>query len=168
MKLILIVFGLTFFLSCQNGDKKIASIDPNPEEVKFNKKVADSLWQKALNTGDFDAYKKISENYLDTYRFYELYYYSLIMANKYQCPKAYEHLYYILHESITINGVNMKSDDEITNNMAKFYLMKSVELGNRDAELFSTEIFGDSVTPSKSDYYLKKIEDNYRGLEMNK
>lgn len=87
------------------------------------------------------------------------------MANKYQCPKAYEHLYYILHESITINGVKMKSNDEITNNMAKFYLMKSVELGNKDAESFSREIFGDSIPPLESGYFLRKIEDEYRKLE---
>jgi len=165
MKLILIVFWLTFFFSCQNNNTEIVSIDPHPEEVELNKKEADSLWQKALNKGDFDAYKKVSENYLDTYRFYELYYYSLIMANKYQCPKAYEHLYYILHESITINGVNMKGNDEITNNIAKFYLMKSIELGNKDAEYLSREIFGDSIPPPKSDIYLKKIEENYRRLE---
>lgn len=165
MKLILIVFGLTFFFSCQNNNKEKVSIDPHPEEIELNKKEADSLWQKALNTGNFDAYEKISENYLDTYRFYELYYYALIMANKYQCPKAYEHLYYILNESITINGVKMKSSDEITNNMAIFYLLKSIELGNKDAELFWKEDFGDSVPPSKSNFYFKKIEDNYRMLE---
>lgn len=164
MKLILIILGLTLFFGCQN-DKERVSIDPHPEEIELSKKESDSLWQKALNAGDFDAYEKISENYLDTYRFYDLYYYSLIMANKYQCPKAYEHLYYILHESITINGVKMKSNDEITNNMAKFYLMKSVELGNKDAESFSREIFGDSIPPLESGYFLRKIEDEYRKLE---
>ncbi|RKO70749.1 hypothetical protein D7322_15885 [Sphingobacterium puteale] len=164
MKFMSIILGLPIFFGCQNNKEKV-SIDPHPEEIELNKKETDSLWQKALNGGDFDAYEKISENYLDTYRFYDLYYYSLIMANKYQCPKAYEHLYYILHESITINGVKMKSNDEITNNMAKFYLMKSVELGNKDAESFSREIFGDSIPPLESGYFLRKIEDEYRKLE---
>ncbi|UIR57319.1 hypothetical protein LZQ00_05755 [Sphingobacterium sp. SRCM116780] len=168
MRLILFVFGSLMVLSCHNTSKSENTklVDLPWKDQELPKEEVDSLWRKAINDGDFGAYNNISNNYLLRLKNYELYYYSLLMANKYQCPEAYEHLYFILTTGATVNGVNMISSDSITKNQAIFYLLKAHELGYEGAKSSIHEIFGDSILPPKSDVYLKKIQGNYKNLKL--
>lgn len=143
---------------------KLSDVQYNSDKI-LSKRQADSLWRMAINEGDFTAYNKISNDYLQRLKNYELYYYALIMANKHQCPEAYEQLYFILTSPALVDGVNMISNDSVTRNQAMFYLLKAYELGSKDAQYSIQDLFGDSISPPKSDIYLKRIEDNYRRLE---
>lgn len=165
MKLALL-FCLLMATGCNHKPvQEILSVDSYGSDKTFSKQQADSLWRMAINEGNFTAYNKISNDYLQRLKNYELYYYALIMANKHQCPEAYEQLYFILTSPALVDGVNMISNDSLTKNQAMFYLLKAYELGSKDAQYSIQDLFGDSIPPSKSDYYLKKIEDNYRRLE---
>lgn len=123
------------------------------------KKVVDSLWRRAINEGDFDAYHTIANsNMLLTP---DEYYYTLLMANKHQCPEAYLNLYDILTWKGTIDGVEVAGKDSISWNQALFYLLKAHELGDENAIYSVREEFGEGVTPPKSITYLKKIQQFY-------
>ncbi|MCW8309703.1 hypothetical protein K7A41_00515 [Sphingobacterium sp. InxBP1] len=168
MKLVLLVFlSLIMITGCNHTSvkqNKLSDAQYISDEI-LSKQQVDSLWRMAINDGDFTAYNKISNYYLQRLKNYELYYYALIMANKHQCPEAYEQLYFILTSPAIVDGVNMVSNDSLTRNQAMFYLLKAYELGSKDAQYSIQDLFGDSIPPTKSDIYLKKIEENYRRLE---
>lgn len=168
MKLALF-FCLLMATGCNHKPvQEILSVDSYGSNKTFSKQQVDSLWCMAINEGSFTAYNKISNDYLQRLKNYELYYYALIMANKHQCPEAYEQLYFILTSPALIDGVNMISNDSLTKNQAMFYLLKAYELGSKDAQYSIQDLFGDSIPPPKSDIYLKRIEGNYRKLERKR
>jgi len=125
--------------------------------------VADSLWRRAINEGDFKAYNEVSMNYQLVLKDPELYYYALLMANKHQCPEAYMNLYDMLTWEGTIDGIELAGKDSISRNQALFYLLKAYELGEKSAVYSVYEEFRDSITPPKSTIYLKKIQELYEG-----
>ncbi len=146
-----------FFISC-NQKKQEGTID-DPRDLELPRKVTDSLWRRAINEGDFDAYHTIANsNMLLTP---DEYYYTLLMANKHQCPEAYLNLYDILTWKGTIDGVEVAGKDSISRNQALFYLIKAYELGEKSAVYSMYEEFGEGVTPPKSMTYLKKIQQFY-------
>ncbi len=156
LQLLVILFAL-FFISC-NQKRQEGTID-DPRDLELPRKVTDSLWRRAINEGDFDAYHTIANsNMLLTP---DEYYYTLLMANKHQCPEAYLNLYDILTWKGTIDGVEVGGKDSISRNQALFYLIKAYELGEKSAVYSMYEEFGEGVTPPKSMTYLKKIQQFY-------
>lgn len=148
---------LMFFFSCsQNNEKKLNPSNINQIQTGGNRRIDDSLWREALNNGNFGAYNEISNDYLLKLKDVELYYYALIMANKYNCPEAYAHLYMILTRIPSYGGIEMVSKDSTTRSQAIFYLLKANELGYQNAKYYLYEEFHDSISPPKSDLYLKK------------
>ncbi|MNN23930.1 hypothetical protein D3C81_1373430 [compost metagenome] len=95
--------------------------------------MADSLWRRAINEGDFKAYHEVSMNYQLVLKDPELYYYALLMANKHQCPEAYMNLYDMLTWEGTIDGIELAGKDSISRNQALFYLLRAYELGENSA-----------------------------------
>lgn len=167
MKIKYLIFAISLlqmvFFSCsQNEEKKLNPSDRNRIQTGDNRRIEDSLWREALNNGDFRAYNEISNDYLLKLKDVELYYYALIMANKYNCPEAYAHLYMILTKMPSYGGIEMVSKDNTTRSQAIFYLLKANELGHQNSKSDLFEIFHDSISPPKSDIYLRKIEDSYR------
>jgi hypothetical protein len=144
--------------SCKNEKKKqfVAEI-PYHTKLISNKEETFKLWKKAIDDGDFEAYNEISNAYLLESQIYELYYFSLIMANKYKCPEAYYHLFIVMDHRGTINGLNLYSNDETTKNMSLYYLLRSKELGYTRAQFEIDEVFGKGKPTPVSSYYLKKI-----------
>ncbi|MNT70484.1 hypothetical protein D3C72_2088800 [compost metagenome] len=102
------------------------------------------------------AYANISNAYLMHTKIYELYYYSLIMANKYKCPQAYYHLFIIMNDKVSIDGLTLYSNDETTKNMSLYYLLRAKELGYTQAQYEIDEVFGENKHVPPSSYYLKK------------
>ncbi|WP_367331322.1 hypothetical protein [Sphingobacterium multivorum] len=151
---------LVFFFSCsQEGTKKQNPSLENVMQVNEHRAMEDSLWRKALNEGNFQAYNEISNNYLLNLKESELYYYSLIMANKYNCPEAYLHLYTILTKSSNFNGIEMVSDDSTTKNLSMFYLVRAYELGDDKAKYIVDKHYGKNKAPL-SKKFLEEIINN--------
>jgi len=155
---LLICLVSILLLSCKNKRKEqfIAEI-PYHTKLMSNKEETVKLWKKAIYEGDFKAYAIISNAYLMHTQIYELYYYSLIMANKYKCPQAYYHLFIIMDDQVTIDGLSLYSNDETTKNMALYYLLKSKELGYTQAQFEIDEVFGKNKPIPTSSYYLKEV-----------
>jgi len=155
---LLICLVSMLLLSCKNEKKEqfIAEI-PSHTKLIANKEETVKLWKKAIHDGDFKAYAIISNAYLMHTQIYELYYYSLIMANKYKCPQAYYHLFIIMNDRVTIDGLSLYSDDKATKNMSLYYLLKSKELGCDQAQFEIDEVFGKNKPILASSYYLKKL-----------
>ncbi len=87
LKLFTVIFCV-FFLSCSHHiEKKLEAVIDDPNDLELPRKVADSLWRRAINAGDFKAYNEVSNNYLLILKIPELYYYALLMANRQECPK---------------------------------------------------------------------------------
>ncbi len=161
----IILFALISF-SCNNKKEK-QQIRAEEKQVNgnvpFYKKLADDkqertrLWKAAIDSGDCSAYSKVSFAYIMTYREVDLYYYSLIMANKYHCPDAYLTLFTILTHEADPGEIVILSDDQDTKNMALYYLFKAKELGSKEAEHLIELEYDKNKTMRGSSYFLKKL-----------
>ncbi len=159
LQLFTVIFCMFFWSCSHHAEKKQVGVIDDPKDLELPRRVADSLWRQAINVGDFEAYHTIANsNMLLTP---DEYYYTLLMANKYQCPEAYLNLYDILTWKGTINGVELVGKDSVSRNQALFYLLKAYELGEKSAIHYVYDEFGDSITPPESITYLKKIQRFY-------
>ncbi len=157
---------MLMFLSCNNKkekeqikkDKYQGVIDSSPyKKLVNNEKASTRLWKAAIDSGDCKAYSKIAVAYIMTNRAVELYYYSLIMANKYHCADAYLTMFTILtHEAFT-DGMEILSDDKDTKNLAFYYLFKARELGSTEAQISIDEEFGKGKPVPNSSFFLKQL-----------
>jgi hypothetical protein len=179
MKKVITLLGtvllILIFLSCNNKkekqqDKKEKQKNKKekqqfelelPSYIKLlnNKTERTRLWEAAIDSGNFVAYNKIAFAYLMTYRFVDLYYYSLIMANKYQCPEAYLNMYLILTHTVSTSDLTLFSNDNNTKNLALYYLLKAKELGLTSAEFGINEEFGKGKTGTKFIIFSKEVNE---------
>ena len=154
-----IIIFLLLFLSCDNKKDKEQFVTEVPFYKKLvnNKKERTRLWKAAIDSGDCNAYNKIAFAYLMTYRDVDLYYYSLIMANKYHCPEAYYNMSAILTNETSAGDIILLSNDKDTKNLAHYYLFKAKELGSSSAQ-FSIDVeFGKGKPMPKSSFFLKQL-----------
>lgn len=122
-----------------------------------NDKERTRLWKAAIDSGNCNAYNKIAIAYLMTYKEVDLYYYSLIMANKYHCPEAYRNMNAILTHEASAGDIVMLSTDADTKNLANYYLFKAMELGSEQARNDIELEFGKGKHLPSSSFFLKKI-----------
>ena len=123
-----------------------------------NKNETTRLWKLAIDSGDFDAYNKLATPYLiEDRNLTELYYYSMIMANKYHCPEAYYTLWIILEHSVSTREMELLNDDKDTKNMALYYLFRAKELGFSHAEVEIEQKFGKGKPVHNSSFFLKQL-----------
>ncbi|TKC60156.1 hypothetical protein FBD94_14675 [Pedobacter hiemivivus] len=155
---ILICLMLILLVSC-NNEKKRQFVPEIPTHTKLilNKEETIKLWKKAIDEGDFKAYANISNAYLMNTQIYELYYYSLIMTNKYNCPQAYYHLFTIMNDKVSIDGLKLYSNDEATRNMSLYYLLRAKELGYTQAQFEIDDVFGKGKSVPKSSYFIQQL-----------
>ena len=163
LKAILLIL---IFLSCDNKKEKeqnkkekeqFVSAVSSYKKLVSNKKERTHLWKAAIDSGDCDAYNKIALAYLMTYREVDLYYYSLIMANKYHCPEAYFYMSAILTHETSAGDIILLSNDKNTKNLAHYYLFKAKELGSTNAQ-FSIDVeFGKGKSVPNSSFFLKQL-----------
>lgn len=144
----ILFFLLILIFSCQ--EKK------DIQETNYDRDFLNSLIEKGINNGDTISYDRAFNYVLEKGGYVEFYYYALLMANKYNYDKAYYNLYILLtREGITYNGIEIFSNDEETQRLANYYLLKAYELGHKGAHSNLEEIFGDNI-PKSNDYVCKK------------
>jgi len=112
-----IVFSL-LVTCCNKKDNIVESVNTmDIYSEKFNnRKLRDSLANKAIYSNDTMAYRQLQEIYYLSNNSNELYYYALLMYNKNQYKRSAKDLYFIL------NKIRI---DEKTDKLAKEYLEKS-------------------------------------------
>lgn len=137
-----IILCLVFLASC-NGDKTTQVTKENGNPIAMIPLNDSLLLNKAINEGDFTAYNKISAKYILQSATTDFFFYSFIMANKYNCPEAYYHVYYFLNIKGSVNNINLYSDDKKTKKISLFYLCKSYELGYEPAKIELISLFGE-------------------------
>ncbi|NMH26467.1 hypothetical protein [Flavobacterium silvaticum] len=156
-KLLTITSGLLIFYGCKEKEQppKAKNYDEIPNYVKVNndKVKTDSLFAVALNNGDEKAYNDVSANYILASNYKELFYYSIIMANKYDLPEAHYHIFVALINSSPKQNLNLM--DEKTKNLALYHLAKSHELGFASAKYSISELFGKNGKIQNSKYYIR-------------
>lgn len=156
---------ILIFLSCNNKkeekqEKEKEQIEgevPSFRKLVNNKKERTRLWEAAIDSGDFKAYNKIAISYLMAEREVDVYYYSLIMANKYHCPEAYYNMHLILTHHASTSDMTLLSNDKDTKNLALYYLFKAKELGFKQAKDNVEFDFGKGRSVPNSSFFLKKL-----------
>ena len=156
---------IILFISCQekktnisSQEKKTKAIVKDHDEIPSyikrldNKKLTDSLFNLSINKGDIKAYDKVAADFILDEEYPKLFYYSLIMANKYNYNAAYFHVFVILSNSSS--DMSFDKLDKKTKNLALYYLVKANEMGYDSAKYSIDEIFGKGKTVQKSNYYL--------------
>jgi len=156
---------ILIFLSCNN--KKVEKQKKEKEQsvigVPYFKKLVNNekertrLWKAAIDSGDFRAYNKIAIAYLMSYRETDVYYYSLIMANKYHCPEAYYNMYIVLTHEASTGDMVLLSNDKDTKNLALYYLFRARELGFTDAKEIIELKYGRGKSSQNSSFFLKQL-----------
>ena len=155
--IVLLVTSTIFFVLYHYNVKKDEILVLEPFVMKLSNQEQDEYKRKAINDGDMDAYDKISAYYSLNLKHDELFFYSFLMANKHNDPNAFFDLYILLTIPLKKNGIEMFSMDEITQNYAKYFLLKSYELGYGSADTHFDDIFGEGTEIPNSSYYLHKI-----------
>jgi|SRR6185503_12531872 len=153
------------FVSCNNkggGKQKkekeqIVTGVPYYKTLVNNEKERTRLWKAAIDSGDFRAYNKIAIAYFMSYRSTDLYYYSLIMANKYHCPEAYYNMHMVLTTQTSTGDMVLLSKDKDTKNLALYYLFKAKELGFKQAKRDIELEFGKGKSRTTSSFFLKQL-----------
>lgn len=150
---------ILIFLSCNNKKEKKQSVTGVSYFTKLmnNEKERTRLWKAAIDSGDFRAYNKIAITYLMSDRKIDLYYYSLIMANKYHCPEAYYNMYIVLTHQASTADMELLSNDKDTKNLALYYLFRASELGFTDAKEIIELKFGKGKSLANSSFFLKQL-----------
>lgn len=159
MKKIIFILLLYTISSCEfkNKDEKNQAISSYEVNTKFkDKKYINGLILKSINQGDLKAYIEVSNIYRLEGLDMEFYYYSLIMANKYDCALAYFDMYQTLNHNsnVSFNGVILYSSDMETKKISTYYLLKSYELGLEQAKLRVVKKFGNNI-PKAKDVFCK-------------
>lgn len=163
--LVTIVIMLMFF-SCNykkekeqvKKDKYAGVINPSLyHDLVNDEKARTRLWKAAIDSGNFKAYGKIATAYIMTYREVDLYYYSMIMANKYHCPEAYLVMYTILTHDASTGDMVILSNDKDTKNLALYYLFKARELGSTEALSITHSSLSKKDSLKNSAFFLKQL-----------
>lgn len=141
-------------------DEQGVSASAQVKDLVGNEKERTRLWKAAIDSGNRRAYNKIANAYLMAYQESTLYYYSLIMANKYHYPEAYLYMNDVLTHEASTGDLVIISDDQATQNLALYYLFKARELGSKDAKESIERNLGKEKSLLNSSYFLKKYDES--------
>ncbi|NNP71083.1 hypothetical protein [Acinetobacter sp. Ac_5812] len=149
---VFILFLSNFLIACDFNDEK----GFDTRDAIYSERKIDELLAKSLRNGDCEAFQNAVVNRHLADDGYSIFYYTQIMANKYNCPIAYYYLGVDMNadEGTYIGGIPVWSDDELTRNMAIYNLLKAYELGYEPSK-YELEVFlGDDPKkfPKSSDF----------------
>jgi hypothetical protein len=162
-----ISFIALVMILCCNQPTNDASLKktPNSEVPKtpiraehpfMEHRLFDSLIDAAIERGDEKAYNNAVHTMILKNRGTQVFYYSMLMANKYDCPQACYHVYELLVDYGPQSAERMlKTMDEKTKKIALYNLLKSYELGYESSRPIEKihEIFGiNGRIPKSSEY----------------
>ena len=109
------VFVSCLFFSCQKSNNSQNKFT----QQLYDKKLTDSLHNRALDHGDTLAYRELRMiYYLGGPRTTDFLCFALVMSNKYNFKEAADDVYFLLNESDSIL-------DDKTQEMANYYLARS-------------------------------------------
>lgn len=142
IKLLICLFIITALTACDISSQK----DMDTRDVIYDQNKTNNLLKKSLKNGDCKSFQDVVVNKHLADDGYSIFYYSQIMANKYNCPIAYYFLAVDLDtdKGTFIGGITVWSDDEITRNMAIYNYLKAYELGYEPAKYSLEKFFGDN------------------------
>jgi len=160
-----LIFTFIFLInSCSNCDNRVAHKD---DKVKLDSVLIDSIkvsnenqrqitnkkaWD-AIKTGDRELYEQASTEFILSNNPKELVFFSLIMAMKYDNPKAYNDIFLIYND---IYKYGAKENEEYFTSFLFFNLSKSKELDSKFGKIGDT-IFNTMII-KHSNYYLDKMK----------
>lgn len=134
MKLIALIFVFFLIFSCKQGDN-------NHEIRSINQPIRaiSELKSRIVNKGDSLAYYELYYEFVDHDSQYdEFLFYSYIMAFKYNYPKAYLDVFYILCKMYNVNvedaSINLTAMDYMTKHLAVECIKRASELKYLDAD----------------------------------
>ncbi len=164
---LLIGFVLLLMYSCNSTDNPkevsippkviLSTMDSSPVLIKnLNLKIRqiDSLESVALEKGDKNAFYTVEAYYEMRKEEGKILTFCILMAHKHNYNFAYYMVYTVL---VHQKDNNLKGLDEQTQNFALYYLIRSYELGYKDALYNIEEEFGGNKPIPKSGYYLNKM-----------
>ena len=159
------MFYSAFYLSsCRSKAQpqdslEIDTVNSYYKSSKYTPTMLFELLDSAIVNGDGRLYYNSAADYTLYYgRDYDILYYSLIMANKYNYPPAYFNVYKGLTHSNTVQTLD--DVDESTKNLALYYLTKGAEYGDKSCiTLINGELRREGYQiENSSDYYLEKFK----------
>lgn len=121
-----------FLLGCNTSQKNESAV------LQDSSTMNSSSWNEAvlhrdaaLANGDTAEYELFRDYFIDAPNL-QLWRPALIMANKYNCPKAFEDMYYCITDVHRSIGSELDSLDPKTKTLALNYLKQGSELGNKE------------------------------------
>jgi hypothetical protein len=176
----LVLFLIVIFESCssdhERSDKQVYSngkginssyLDDSVYEAPIH--TVDELTRLKLTAlaidGSDSAYDELTQGLILNGQEDDLFYCSLIVANKFNNREAFYNLFMILAKPIhSRSGIKFGVMDSVTSNLAFYYLFKAYELGESSSKYRIAEAFSDTSNLPKSIYFLEKIMD----IEQNR
>jgi hypothetical protein len=143
-----------FFFSCSESKnkKKDTSVVP----VLSISTDSNIYWiNRALDSGNIRTYHRAAYTHFIKDNPEPFLYPAIIMANKYDNPNAYYHVYRVLNS--LRNSENLDSLDHRTKNLALHYLVLAYEKGQESAKIEALKIFGNEASIPKSSSFLLKL-----------
>ena len=150
--ILVITLGLFTFYHF-NFEKKVLvkSVSMN------NTRPIKELKKLVLSKGDTIAYKELRIAYLNVNYYEEEYLlYSIIMADKYNYPKAYYYVYKCLTSIFEFHNYTGKIDEK-TKDLALKYLKEGVELNDGESTHVLSELYLEGKYVSKDTLLGKKL-----------
>lgn len=105
-----------------------------------------SLQSNILSKGDTNSYNKLYVTFRDN-NTYSMLFWSMLMANKYDYPKAYEDVYYSIEESYSPDSAIFKMDEK-TRTFALHYLKLAAQKNDTSALDKIKELKAMNIPPS--------------------
>lgn len=131
-KISIFIVVLILLVSCKEKSKKQEPINATSGYETLS---ADKMYEyklKAISKGDTVAYNEILADYIMMNRERDFLYYSLIMSNKNNYPRAAYDVYFILTNRISKDSLKNKLDSA-TYNFALAYLKNAAKHGYESA-----------------------------------
>ncbi len=160
-----VVFIILFFIgfiSCNmrkntKQSEKIA-MSEKPSTPIDEKRRMHELIDSALLNGNDKAYNEVASYYFIENMESDFFYYAFTMANKNNSAEASYHVYKIIAYSTPKDAKEaLDMMDDKTRNFAMYYLLKSYEMGYKNAKYEIDEIFGKDKAIPQSSLYLQKF-----------
>jgi hypothetical protein len=141
------LFFLMILVSCKQKNEEQGI---SPSKVSFDQYVKtiqnNQFWEKAY-AGDTLAYNEIKNIYFDSGQYKEFLYYAMIMSEKNNFSQAYYDTYFILKTD------SMTEDNNKSNILANFYLLKAYENNSDEAKRAINQRFEKDMIPHAKSYW---------------
>lgn len=148
---ILFLFLIIVVSSCDKSIKMEGNLDEMSTTSNFLDKYNNFEYVKKMSNkihlGDTIAFTELRDVYFLSSHKKEFLYYALTMAHSYNYHEAYYSVYRILGTDI-INDKN-----KYQNKIANYYLLKSHEMGSKQAISVIKSRFSDHKFPTSTDYW---------------